>query len=352
MPSSSSLGKKSEVKNPFLDPEQLEIGYWAAQEEYDCNKLAQLTVKAEKIGLESVLTSDHLQPWFDTNGHSGFAWPWMAATAAITRNITLGTGVTVPDRYHPALIAQMFATFDEMFPGRSILGLGAGEAINSRVVGIQWPSKWERVKRLKEAADIIRQIWNSGGRRISYGGQHFRLNRFKLYSMPPTKIPIYIAAAGESTARLAGRFGDGLVTTGKPLSQKNKEFFNAASEEAKRAKGSDAKLGWLVELWISYDKNYDKALRHARTWAATAIETPFERSWLDPLRYEEEGRKIPDAQIAEKFGVITSIEELANKIELLKSFGYTKIQIHSTSPNEEDTLNEISKILPSVSKKN
>jgi coenzyme F420-dependent glucose-6-phosphate dehydrogenase len=348
--SPSSFGKRAEVKNPFLDPEQVEIGYWTAPEEYDCNKLARLTVMAEKVGLESVLTSDHLQPWFDTNGHSGFAWSWMAATAAITRNIAFGTGVTAPDRYHPALIAQMFASFDEMFPGRCVLGLGAGEALNSRAIGIEWPSKLERVLRLQEAIEIIRNIWNSGGKRVSYGGQHFRLNRMKLYSLPPTKIPIYVAAAGEMTARIAGKYGDGLVTTGEPLRNQNKEFYNMALEEAKRARGPDAKLGWLVEIRLSYDKDYKKALKHARTWAATAIDNPFEKPWLDPRRYEEEGRVVTDETMAKKYGVTTDIEEFAKTLGALKSFGYTKIQIHSSSPNEEDTLNEISKILPSLRK--
>jgi len=228
----TSPSKKSNVKNPYVDPEHLEIGYWAAQEEYDCNTLAHLSIMAEKIGLESVLTSDHMQPWFDTNGHSGFAWSWMAATAAMTERIALGTGVTAPDRYHPALIAQMFASFDEMFPNRAMLGLGAGEALNSRPLGIIWPSKLERIDRLKEAAEIIRMIWESGGRRVSYGGQQFRLNKLKLYSPPQNKIPIYIAADGKGKAKLAGRYGDGLVTTGEPLKEENREFYNAALEEA------------------------------------------------------------------------------------------------------------------------
>ncbi len=208
------MGSRSAIKNPFIDPEQLEIGYWAAQEEYDTNKLARLTKMAEKIGLESVLTSDHLQPWFDTNGKSGFAWMWMGALAATTEKMAFGTCVTAPDRYHPGLIAQMFASFDEMFPGRGLLCLGAGEAINSRPLGIEWPSRAERVERLKESAEIIRMIWDSGGKRVSYGGQHFRLNQMKLYTMPQTRIPMYIAAAGKHTARIAGRYADGLVVTG------------------------------------------------------------------------------------------------------------------------------------------
>ena len=343
-----SIGKKPNVKNPFIDPDQLEIGYWAAQEEYDCNKLTRLTMLAEKVGMESVLTSDHLQPWFDTNGRSGFAWAWIATAAALTQNIAIGTGVTAPDRYHPGLIAQMFATFDEMFPSRGFLGLGAGEAINARPLGIGWPSSIERVERLKESAEIIRLIWDSGGKRVSYGGQFFRLNKMKLYTMPQNKISIYIAAAGEYTARVAGKLADGLITTGEPLKEKAKELYKVATEEVRRKNGSDAKLGWLVEIRISYDKDYNKALKHARTWAATAIDQPFSKSWLDPLKYEDEGRKVPDDQIAEKYGVTTDVEEYAKKLEKLISFGYTKIQIHSSSPDEESTLKELGKILPSL----
>jgi len=59
---------------------------------------------------------------------------------------------------------------------------------------------------------------------------------------------------------------------------------------------------------------------------------------------------VPDEKIAEKYGVVTDIEEFAKTVERLKSFGYTKIQIHSSSPNEEEVLNEISKVLPSLKK--
>jgi coenzyme F420-dependent glucose-6-phosphate dehydrogenase len=337
--------------NPFLNPEQVEIGYWAAQEEYDTNKLTKLTINAEKIGLESVLTSDHLQPWFDTNGKSGFAWFWMGAIAAMTKNMAIGTGVTAPDRYHPALIAQLFATFDEMFPGRAMLGLGAGEAINSRPLGIIWPSSLERVNRLREAAEIIQLVWGSNGKRVSYGGQFFRLNRFKQYTAPKRRIPMYIAAAGKMTAEIAGEFADGLVVAGDPLKQGTKEIFSTAQQAAKKKRNSDAKLAWLVESHVSYDPDYDRALKHARTWASTAIEKNFDRSWLDPSRFEEEGRKVPDEKIAEKSGVTTDMNEYAKKIEELISFGYTKIQIHSSSPDEEEVLRKLAKILPSINVK-
>lgn len=128
----------------------------------------------------------------------------------------------------------MFATFDEMFQGRTLLCIGAGGAINSRPIRIQWPSNVERVQRLREATEIIRMIWASGGKRIRYGGQSFRLNQMKLYTMPQNRIPIYIAAAGENTARIAGKYGDGLVTTGDPLKPRTKDLYNIALQEARR----------------------------------------------------------------------------------------------------------------------
>jgi translation elongation factor EF-1beta len=57
---------------------------------------------------------------------------------------------------------------------------------------------------------------------------------------------------------------------------------------------------------------------------------------------------VPDENIAEKYGVSTDIEEYAKKLKKLISFGCTKFQIHSSSPDEEGTLKELGKILPSV----
>ncbi len=138
------------------------------------------------------------------------------------------------------------------------------------------------------------------------------------------------------------------LSPAEPLKQEAKELYDAAKEEARKVRGNGAKLARLVEIRLSFDKDYDLALKHARTWAATAIENPFDRSWLDPLKYEMEGRKVPDERMAEKYGVTTDIEEFRKKLEALKAFGYTKLQIHSSSPDEEEVLNEISKILPSL----
>ena len=76
--------------------------------------------------------------------------------------------------------------------------------------------------------------------------------------------------------------------------------------------------------------------------------------YLDDLferLFEEEGRKLPDEKIAEKYGVTTDMNEYARKIEELISFGYTKIQIHSSSPDEEEVLRQLANVLPSINLK-
>ena len=58
---------------------QVEVGYWAAQEEHSPSELLANVAAAEKGGFESVFTSDHFMPWFDTRAHGRFAWAWMGA---------------------------------------------------------------------------------------------------------------------------------------------------------------------------------------------------------------------------------------------------------------------------------
>jgi coenzyme F420-dependent glucose-6-phosphate dehydrogenase len=90
----------------------------------------------------------------------GAAWPWLGAALAKTTKIVIGTGVTAPIiRYHPAIVAQVFATLGYMFPNRIFLGIGRGEALNEVTSGHRWPSNIEKFRRLKEAIHLIKKLW-------------------------------------------------------------------------------------------------------------------------------------------------------------------------------------------------
>lgn len=162
------------------------IGYWAAQEQYSMHQLLEFVVEAEKAGFTSTITSDHFHPWWHDKAFGNFTWTWMAAAAERTKKMQFITGVTAPIyRYHPAIIAQAFASLDVLYPGRIGLGLGTGEAMNEAPLGFDWPRARARLTRTKEAIRIIRELWNQAGVDegfVNFHGQYFRIHNVKLYT--------------------------------------------------------------------------------------------------------------------------------------------------------------------------
>ena len=132
-----------------------------------------ITVRAEQDGLDSVFISDHFQPWRHNDGHAPFAMSWLAAAAERTERVTLGTSVMTPTfRYNPAVVAQAFGTLGVLNPGRIVLGIGTGEALNEVAVGAAgspWPDFKERFARLREAVTLIRRLWT--GQRVTHRGR-------------------------------------------------------------------------------------------------------------------------------------------------------------------------------------
>src|ERR1700686_3032519 len=120
---------------------QLRLGYKASAEQFGPNELLAFGILAEELGFDSVFVSDHFQPWRHTGGHAPFSLAWLAALGAKTSRILLGTSVLAPTfRYHPAIVAQAFATLGVLFPGRVILGMGTGESMNETpATGSSWP---------------------------------------------------------------------------------------------------------------------------------------------------------------------------------------------------------------------
>ena len=190
----------------------LRLGYKASAEQFGPVQLADFAVSAEQAGFDSVFISDHLQPWRHDGGHAPAALPWLGAVGARTERVLLGTSVLTPTfRYHPAVIAQAFATLGVLYPGRLILGVGSGESLNEVPLGLEWPDGKERFARLKEAVTLIRELWT--GERVSFEGTYYRTDKATIYDRPEIPVPIYIGASGPAATRLAGRVADGFITT-------------------------------------------------------------------------------------------------------------------------------------------
>src|SRR5687767_5419049 len=127
--------------------------YWTqlAMEQFPPSDLVVQGVEVEQAGFDGLNVSDHFQPWWEP-GESGHAWVTLGAIGRATERIPIGTSVTAPvHRHHPAVVAQAFATLEELIPGRAFLGIGSGEALNEVPCGMDWPPVREQIDRMEEA---------------------------------------------------------------------------------------------------------------------------------------------------------------------------------------------------------
>src|ERR687896_1733341 len=139
------------------------FGYWLSSEEHPPLDLVRHAVRAEELGFEFAMISDHYHPWLEDQGNSAFVWSVIGGIAARTERLRLGTGVTCPTiRIHPAIVAHAAATSAAMMPGRFFLGVGTGENLNEHVLGDHWPAPDERLEMLEEALEALRLLWEGG----------------------------------------------------------------------------------------------------------------------------------------------------------------------------------------------
>ena len=149
------------------------FGYTLMTEQSGPKELVRYAVSAEDVGFDFEVCSDHYFPWLSSQGHAPYAWTVLGAVAQATERIELATYVTCPTmRYHPAVVAQKAATLQILADGRFTLGLGTGENLNEHVVGRGWPSVDRRHEMLKEAVEIIRELF--GGELVSWKGRVLR----------------------------------------------------------------------------------------------------------------------------------------------------------------------------------
>ncbi|WP_148680879.1 TIGR03557 family F420-dependent LLM class oxidoreductase [Candidatus Nitrososphaera gargensis] len=329
------------------------LGYWAAQEQYSMQDLLKFVTEAEKSGFATTMTSDHFHPWWHDGAFGNFTWIWMAAAAENTKRMQFVTGVTAPVyRYHPAIIAQAFASLDVLYPGRIGLGLGSGEAMNEAPLGFDWPRARARLARTKEAIQIIKELWGQGVDDegfVNFNGEYFLIRDAKLYTPPSTKIPVYMAATGKQAAKVAAQYSDGLITY-LPAAEAGKvlHIFDATAEKEGRDKDS---LEKIAEYKVSFSEDYDEAFKSATFWRATLIKNVFDSDISDPRSLQQKAEsKVPDEKIKQAIQITTSIEDCIKSIEDYFKVGFTRVYVHSTSPDEIKFIQMFSKkVMPHFS---
>ena len=214
--------------------------------------LAHLAVTAERCGVESMWTVEHVvipqdykspYPYSSSGkipGGEDVSIPDpllpLAFAAAVTKTIKLATGVLILPQRHPLYVAKEAATLDVLSNGRAILGIGSGwleEEFNS--LGLDFHTRGARTD---ESIKSLRALWSEDS--ASFHGKHFNFGPVKCYPKPVQKggVPIHIGGHSPAAAKRAGRYGDGFFPALAEI-PKLKELFALMKSEADKA-GRDA----------------------------------------------------------------------------------------------------------------
>ena len=288
-------------------------------------------------------------PWWDSGASGGAAGPWMGAALARTTKLAIGTGVTAPIlRYHPAIVAQVFATLAYMFPQRVFLGVGRGEALNEVPTGNSWPTNKEKFSRLKESIKLIKKLWTEDW--VNFDGEFYSVKDSKLYTKPARPIPIYIAGLGEQSAELAGKEGDGFVTNELDTIKIRDTLFPAVKKGCAKSEKDYEQLEKILFIPASYNENKQKAIESIRFWRGSMIKAFFDVDVHDPRKIEENGQAIDDDSLEKKLFVISDEEEGVKKPKPYLDIGFTEIVFTNSSPDRRQFVDIVTRISDIINK--
>lgn len=326
---------------------KIKLSIQAAHEQINPADLLDDVVYLDNNRIKRCWTSDHYMPWWNTGASGGAAWPWMGAALAKTKDLVIGTGVTAPIlRYHPAIVAQVFATLAFMFPNRVFLGIGRGEALNEVPSGNHWPTNKEKYSRLREAIMLIKKLWT--GEWVNFSGEFYSVKDSKLYTTPQHPIPMYIAALGKQSSRLAGEEGDGFVTNELDITKIKEVLFPALKKGTSISEKNYDQFEKILFFPASYDEDKQKAIESIRFWRGSMIKAFFDVDVHDPRKIEENGQVIDDDSLQKKLFVISNEEEGLKKLEPYFELGFTEIVFTNSSPDRRKFIDIVTKLSKAI----
>ena len=226
-----------------------------------------------------------------------------------------------------------------MYPGRSWLGVGSGEALNEHVVGGYWPEAGERSLRMFEAIEVIKKLFDASlaGKDVKHAGRFFTMESARLWTMPQAAPPILVATAGPINAKKTGRFADGIITVGAPL-EKIGGLFDRFAEGAREAGKDPDTMLKVLQVHLSWAPTDAEALANAVTewpnggmkFPKADIRSPHDFAQLASLVRPEdfEGRMVissdPDVHRAH--------------VQRYADLGFDRIYLHNVGRNQKEWI--------------
>jgi F420-dependent oxidoreductase-like protein len=241
----------------------LKIGIDSSQHQMTWDQLLERVRFAEEAGFDGAWIFDHFKALYgDPKGPCLEGWTLLAALAAATERIRLGTLVTGITYRHPSLLATEAVTVDHVSRGRLELAVGAAWFQQEHdELGFDFPSAGERVARLDEAIQVMRLLMTQDG--AGFEGRYYRLNQ-ATYRPRPVQTPhppFWIGGSGErKMLPLVGRSADAWHTYGRAADIERKWAIVERSAREAGRKPSDI----LRSTNLSISEPWDEVEARAR----------------------------------------------------------------------------------------
>ncbi|MFD5316388.1 TIGR03621 family F420-dependent LLM class oxidoreductase [Streptomyces sp. NPDC127098] len=284
-------------------------------EQHDGPGLAAFARRAESIGYSALVIPDHLVAQYAPV-------PLLAAAAAATERLRVGTFVFNTNLRHPAVLAQELATLDRLSGGRLEIGFGAGwNKPEHDAIGIPFEPVATRVARLTEAIRVLKGCF--ADERFTFAGEHYTITDYDAQPKPVQRPhpPIFVGGGGRRLLTLAAREA-GIVGLAPRLGR-NEQGLPTLDAPSITLAATEEKIGWIREA--AGDRFAELELNSYPTGGPMVLTHDARgetRRRADQLR-ERTGVELTAEEIAESPHVfIGSIRELTRKfVDLRERLG-------------------------------
>ena len=249
----------------------MRFGFWPnPRSDYKATKT--LAQHAEATGWDGIWLADHFLPEEQALIPVHECWITMAALARDVPRVRLGTLVAGNTYRHPAVLANMVATLDNLADGRVVLGLGAGWQQNEHeAYGLDYGSVGSRLDRLEEACQIIKGLFSN--EHFSFNGEHYQLQDAPLEPKPQqTKMPLMIGGGGEKrTLKITAQYADEWNVWGDVDILRHKMGVLDQHCESVGRDPQEVERSAVALLFLSDNEKYLKRIREADIASPTII---------------------------------------------------------------------------------
>lgn len=214
MPRDGQLSGEARLRAPLRTVHAMRVGVLILPE-HPWPVAAEKWKRAEELGFAHAWTYDHIA-WGELRDSAWFAAvPTIAAAAAVTSTIRLGTLVASPNFRHPVPFARELLTLDDISGGRLTAGIGAGgQGWDASVLGHAPWDMGERQERFAEFVDLLDQLLTH--RAVTFTGQYWMAYEARMHPgcVQQPRVPFAVAATGPRSMRVAATHGSMWVTNG------------------------------------------------------------------------------------------------------------------------------------------